>query len=108
MRGMTTLQKLAQLYKTSVQHNDKAERDFVEIHTDNDIYFVICNDAVHENTLLVATDKHNDYVKVSNNNKSFEALKTLLDEQITETVNEANKRAPKKRAVELFGELYKV
>ncbi|OEE60126.1 hypothetical protein [Vibrio splendidus] len=106
---LTTLQKLAKHYKTDVKHNKKAQRDYVEIHTDNDIYFVVCNGAVHENTLLVATETHNDYVKVNNNNKSFEALKTLFDEQITETVNETKTRArPKKKAVELFGELYEI
>ncbi|MEZ8966368.1 hypothetical protein AB6E53_06710 [Vibrio breoganii] len=107
--GLTTLQKLAKHYKTDVKHNEKAECDYVEIHTDNDIYFVVCNHAVHESTLLISTDKHNDYVKVNNNNKSFEALITLFDEQITELLDGTRpKERPKKKAVELFGELYEV
>ncbi|MEZ8168152.1 hypothetical protein A152_0012610 [Vibrio tasmaniensis 1F-187] len=108
MRG-NTLQKLAHHYKTNVKHNEQAERDYVEIHTDNDIYFAVCNDVAHENTLLIATDKHNDYVKVKNNHKSFEALITLFDEQITESVDGTRpKERPKKKAVELFGELYEI
>ncbi|MFS1420515.1 hypothetical protein BCU26_016715 [Vibrio splendidus] len=103
----TTLQKLALHYKTVVKHNQKALRNYVEIQTDTNTYFVVCNDAVEDSTLLVATDGHNDYVKVSNNNKTFEALKTLFDERISEITNE-KRRPPAKKAVELFGELFEV
>lgn len=105
MSKQTTLSKLAEHYNTTVQLNEKSSRRFVEITVKQGIYFVIDNNMTDENTLLIATAKHNDFVKVHNGHKTFELLKAVFDEPMTE---ERPSSRPTKKAVELFGELYEI
>ncbi|HDY7528532.1 TPA: hypothetical protein RQJ59_001790 [Vibrio vulnificus] len=66
MSGKSTLEKLADYYNTTVQLNETLCKRFVEILVEKGVYFVICNDSIEPNTLLVATAKHNDYIKIGN------------------------------------------
>ncbi|WP_046029979.1 hypothetical protein [Vibrio vulnificus] len=104
MSGKSTLEKLAQYYNTTVELNEKTCRRFVKIAVNTGFYFVIDNSMSDENTLLVATDKHNDFVKVHNGHKTFEQLKTVLGESIKERAQSR----PTKKAIEIFGELYEI
>lgn len=101
----STLSKLANHYNTTVQLNEKSCRRFVKITVKQGLYYVIDNSMTEENTLLIATSKHHDYVKVHNGHKTFELLKAVLDEPMTE---ERPSSRPTKKAVELFGELYEI
>lgn len=105
MSGKSTLEKLAQHYNTTVQLNEKPCRRFVRVLVNTGSYFVIDNNMSEENTLLVATAKHNDYVKVHNGHKTFEQLKAAFGEH---SVKERPVSRPSKKAIEIFGELYEI
>lgn len=102
--SMTTLEKLAKHYKTTVQHNEQSARDFVAVVVAQGVYYVIDNNITEPNTLLIATTKHNDFVKVHNGHKTFDLLTALFDEPIEERPS----TRPSKRAIELFGEIYEI
>ncbi|PMO04343.1 hypothetical protein BCT19_01275 [Vibrio splendidus] len=101
---MTTLEKLAKYYNTTVRVNEQSNRKFVELQTQKHTYFVIDNDMTDENTLLVATERHNDFQKITNNRHTIDKLINMFDSHFK--VVEQSRSAPTKKAVELFGELY--
>ncbi len=68
IRGKTTLEKLSMWYKVPLKGTD---RKYVEIGE----YFVIDNNDIDENTLLVSDGE--SYVKIKNNNKAFDVLRSL-------------------------------
>ncbi|GAB7224772.1 hypothetical protein VoSk93_39910 [Vibrio owensii] len=105
MKRKSTLEKLAEYYNTSVRLNDRTCRRFVEIKVKQGVYFVIDNSMTETDTLLIATSKHNDFVKMKNNHRAFELLRALFDEPLEEARPESK---PTKKAVELFGELYEI
>ncbi|WP_210472613.1 hypothetical protein [Vibrio crassostreae] len=102
---MTTLEKLAKHYNATVRVNEQSNRKFVELQTQQHTYFVIDNDITDENTLLVATERHNDFLKIKNNRHTIDKLITMFDSHF-KSVNCKSRSAPTKKAVELFGELY--
>lgn len=105
MSGKSTLQKLAHYYNTRVELNKKTHRRFVKVAVDKGLYFVIDNGMCDKNTLLVATGKHNDFVKVHNGHRTFEQLKSVFG---AHSIKERAITRPTKRAVEIFGELYEI
>ncbi|HDY7968046.1 hypothetical protein ABRZ79_04835 [Vibrio vulnificus] len=104
MSGKSTLEKLAHHYNVEIKLNEKLARRFVEIDTQRDTYFVIDNDTSDKNTLLVATKKHNDYVKIKNDYKAF----GIIADTIALPKNERAAKPSDKKLITLFGRQYEI
>ncbi|EHT4942422.1 hypothetical protein VV99796_01615 [Vibrio vulnificus] len=104
MSGLSTLEKLAQYYKTKVKLHEKLARRFVEIKGKKGTYFVIDNSSLEQDTLLVASNKHNDYVKIKNDYKAFgiiaDAIETVPKDRVSPVIG--------KKLISLFGQHYAI
>lgn len=95
-KRLSTLEKLAEYYSTNVKLSSKTNRKYVEILKEK-TYYVIDNHCTDASTLLITGLADNQpYLKVKNNNWSFDVIRDAID------LNKSCNR------VELFGELYDI
>ncbi|HCG9752632.1 TPA: hypothetical protein NKQ52_005065 [Vibrio parahaemolyticus] len=104
MSGLSTLEKLAQYYKTEVKLHEKLSRRFVKINGKKGTFYVIDNGPLEQDTLLVASDKHNDYVKIKNDYKAF----GIIVEAIAPAPEERGPIQGGKKLISLFGKHYAI
>ncbi|MBE4278849.1 hypothetical protein CGJ43_00070 [Vibrio parahaemolyticus] len=105
MSRLSTLEKLAQYYKTQVKLHEKLARRFVEINGKKGSYYVIDNDSLEQDTLLVASNKHNDYVKIKNDYKAF----GIIVEAVLPAPEKRGEHIQNgKKLISLFGQHYEI
>lgn len=95
---MKTLINLSAVYNTTIEFNEQTKRHFVKIQTSQGTFYVIENSGSY----LIASSKHNDYVKLKD---SFTLVSQLI-EVFQEYEKPTTPRAPQRAAKELFEGLY--